>query len=221
MSYVEVYGIRSNGDVKSIGEVRNAQAGAAYIWDEITKKYLGEDSPALYARDPKELWALFGDPRLSENESLVLGFTYDSYWVSYRDIPRLVAALEDFWSRHHSSKSIFGKRETREINPTIPGISKLISDFHKDPELVGGIVNPRGICFNQTSVCENPWRVLVPRIPYADAVKLDPTLVAEDYCSSGHDYRPFNFDTDDVTVHRIRPKNLIEELTRKQGIHHA
>jgi hypothetical protein len=162
MSRTEIYAITPDGDIELEAKIGNSYRGAMYVWTTLSVKYglvkPGEEGyliirPGLMDR----LWKLRDDGRLSWWEKVALISTFDNVVIMRDDMHRLIVALNT-WAAQHSEGSQSQQAWT---------IRRLLDD-------PAGF---RGICFNQTSVCANPWWV---------------------YDSSGDDEegRPFNIDRD-------------------------
>jgi len=136
MSRVNVYRIEPDGVVVPHAEIQNALAGAAWIWNTLSKA-VGVPCD-MFAYEP--LWRLFGSDRLTLHQNIVLGFTFDAVWVRKGNVPGLVAALREFFREHGTG-----------VVPTVMGIAAACEQ--------AAAMDIRGVCFNQTSVCENPWRI--------------------------------------------------------------
>lgn len=174
MSYASVYKIRQDGDVETYAEVRNGMAGAPVIW-----RKLGEKVGLGRFGDEDKLWKLFGTGRFSRQDDLCLGFTFDGTYVRREHIPELVEALEAFHLAHCEG-----------IVPTISGMAKALRRLYdEDP-------GARGACFQQTSVCENPWSF---------------------YDGENDESRSFNFDRDTVNAYKAETFEVVDELDRKLG----
>lgn len=142
MSRVTVFKIDQKADVVHYAEIRNGIAGGLFIWMRLSPAAgLGEFNmvtAALGGGCP--LWEAFGTSKLTEDESIAIGFTFDNVWVKRENLPRLAKALQSFWSR-------FGGGETA---PTIPGIIESVRQLAEDETC-------RGACFWQTSVSGTEW----------------------------------------------------------------
>ncbi len=131
MSYVEIYSVKPNGEVVGAFEVRNAMAGALFIWEHLREKY-GVGSAFNY--DP--LWKLFTDDRMDLADKIVLGLTFDKVIIKRENLPPTVHALQKFISIHST--------------PTLVGIVDALAKLAEDPECMG-------VCFNHTSVAASYW----------------------------------------------------------------
>jgi len=140
MSRVVVYKILPDGDAIEHGEARNAMAGALWIWNTLAK----ERGLSLDLLRFEPLWELFCTDRLSRDQSIVLGFTFDGVWIRRENLPRVVAPLRAFWRANVSTRV-----GASQISPTIPVICDLLES--------AAALDIRGVCFNQTSVNANPW----------------------------------------------------------------
>lgn len=194
MSRIEIYAIMArDGEVIRYDEAYNAPACALHIWDTLSWKYCCE-AFALHSAESPRVWELFATDRMALRDSIVLGFTYDRVWVKRENLPRLVKALRSFWEDHfdmfETHRMTYPKPERKPIVDTIPRVADILERMSKDETI-------RGACFNQTSVCSNPWLTKVP-----DA---DP----EDYDNR---YKRFNFDNDPTLPNGKPPWELFDGL---------
>lgn len=141
MSYATVYKILPDGDVVGYEDVRNAMAGAMYMWRKLGEK-MGV-SP-IYGRE-EEVWGALGSGRFTLDEDICLAFTFDGAYVQAKNIPRLITALEAFHATY-----------CQGIAPTIKGIAEALTRLiREEPEI-------RGACFQQTSASDHPWSFYNP-----------------------------------------------------------
>lgn len=138
MSRASVYWITPSGDVEDFEDVRNASAGAPFIWSRLSK----EIGLRAYG-DEETLWKLFGTGKFKRAWDIVLGFTFDGIWVRREHVPEVADALDVFWKE-------FGAPEIVDTIPCLAtALRKLLETY---PEA-------RGACFQMTSVCSHPWRL--------------------------------------------------------------
>ncbi len=153
MSRLDIYVIEADGEVARFGEAHNAGAGAPHIWKCLAEKYKVRDPFDYMGGGPNnELWQLQGTGKLTPQDDAVLAFTFDSIWVRRERIPKLIEVLEAFWSEHPKQWSQFDKKWF-DVVPTVQATADVLKLLLVEkPEC-------RGVCFNQTSVCSNPWWV--------------------------------------------------------------
>lgn len=144
---VEIFGIDNRGKITLLAKANNAEAGSMHICRTLSAKYRCPFDPfGLYRA--RAIGDLFGSPKMSEQDSVVLGFTFDRVWVKRENIDRLVQALTAFWEAHSTFVTLTG--EELPAPPTIPKIIKILSKAAGDQKL-------KGVCFNHTSVAPNLW----------------------------------------------------------------
>ena len=148
MSRIEIYAIGTNGEVRDYGEAHNPHACASHIWMVLGEKYLGDRFASMNRQD--ELWRLVNGP-LTEDEKIALAFTFDRVWVRREHCAKLADVLYRFWKQHHvvPGNEWPGKAQ---ISPTLLEVSVLLHQVSSSESI-------RGVCFNQTSVNNNPWRI--------------------------------------------------------------
>ncbi len=133
MSYTEIYGVYTNGDVKKIGEVRNAFRGAMSVWEHLEYKYLKTKSSS-YTDIKNPLWSLYKRDDLSLSEKIVLLSTYDRAIVYKKDLDMLYDAYDKF-----------------EATTSLKEQSDVIKEYLPlDDDVIG-------VCWNQTSVNTDTW----------------------------------------------------------------
>lgn len=131
MSCMEVYAVDGDGDVVLLTEFRNAWRGAMLVWHEIAKKY-GVLNEWGYP-DIEASWKLARTTQLTEPEWCTMVCTFDDVIIPrehFEYVARMFAAFP--FDGHY-----------RELAKLIPTLGPSI----------------RGLCFNGTSVNENPWWV--------------------------------------------------------------
>lgn len=134
MSATEIYGVQSNGEIVYIGETRNAFRGAMHVWDTLCTKYgIGGGMFGGY----QELWKLADKGVLTPSENIVMKSTFDNVVVKKENIPGLLAAFREY-GREYSNSSYLEQ-------------AGLVEEFVVSDEAMAGV------CWNQTSVNENPW----------------------------------------------------------------
>lgn len=146
MSRTEVYAVApEGGNIELMGEIQNSYRGAMHVWTTLAVNYglirRGEEGYLLIRPElMKQLWRFGSDERLAWWERVVLLSTFDRVVILRDDFPRLIEAFSQ-WTRHTGGDS------------SIPIQCDLFRRIAQDERPF------RGICFNQTSVCENPWWV--------------------------------------------------------------
>jgi len=160
MSYTEINIIKKNGDCESYDEIRNSWRGAMAIWLRMEEKYLPEFIPDWAKRMPqflydeegkpkkfyrmhqapmdgvdkgKEIWELFNSDKVSRIDKIVLGSTFDRAVVMKENLLELIEAFENF-------DAVTSLKEQAEI----------LKQIYNEEEAIG-------VCWNQTSVCQNRW----------------------------------------------------------------
>ena len=162
MSCVEIFKFTAAGTADSMCEVRNSWRFAMAVWHALEEKYLppyrpfyvpdwvpvGSEEAFLHYKphrvttvrmsesepDPmKEIWELYFDDRLSEEEKIVLGTTFDYVLVKAADLPKVIAAYKAF------------EGETNLLEQC-----KVLEMLQNDAECTA-------VGWNGTSVCADNW----------------------------------------------------------------
>ena len=134
MSYTEIYGALTDGEVAFIGEAKNAWLGAMHVWSELSKKYGIEGG--LFGGFT-DLWKLADTGKLEDFENIVLKSTFDNVVVKKEDIPNLLKAFDQYDKTYPKSNL----KEQAEI----------IKEYALENDVM------TAVCWNQTSVNGNPW----------------------------------------------------------------
>ncbi len=143
MSRSSVFAIRADGLVDHVGDALNSWGTAAMIWSALAKKYNVHD-PLSWGRDRPEvepMWTLHNTHPLDEVERAALLFTFDRAYARTSNIPKLSAALREFYRRHGAG-----------LVDTAVRVADILDAVQADPGI-------RGVCFQMTSVSENPWSI--------------------------------------------------------------
>ena len=155
MSYTEIYKFNENKDIELIGETPNSFRGAMAIWTLLEERYLpslpplawswGTDKeekyhsrtlPSFDGEDKmQEIWNLFEDERLSEQERLVLGTTFDYVVIRSIHIPKVIESFRSFED---------------EGRTTLKEQADIIEKAFNEGDITA-------ICWNQTSVNSDAW----------------------------------------------------------------
>lgn len=174
MSYTEIYKFNSNGDAEFFNEVPNAWRGAMQIWRTLEKKYLPPlpkpswmdqedyDRKGYYRYqmppsldDNKEhllkpVWELFGDDKLTREDKIVLGTTFDGVIVMYENLKDVITAFESFDKNHDTETSLKQQAD-------------ILKEALADDDLIG-------VGWNQTSINGDAWEKYIDAkdepIPY-------------------------------------------------------
>lgn len=134
MSYTEIYGVKSNGEVVFIGETKNAFRGAMHVWMKLCDKY-GIQGGMFGGYD--RLWKMADKGTLSHAENIVLKSTFDNVVVKEEEIPMLLEAFKEYDKQFTGSSLL----EQAEI---------IKEEILNNDEMIA-------VCWNQTSVNSNPW----------------------------------------------------------------
>ncbi len=139
MSRTTVKIIESDGTFKDIAELQNSWGSAAFVWSALSEKYFGKEIIFGLERDPQRLWNLVNDERLSLAERIVHASTFDHAIVEYEHFADAAKLFREF-SREHA---------TVDSENHMPAIADLLDEWKDKPCI--------GMCFQQTSVSEDPW----------------------------------------------------------------
>ena len=98
MSYVEIIKFKEDKTHEIAGKVQNTSRHHQVVWDYFARKYLGWEYFDVHSDcvEQQKLWGLFEDERLTMNERIILGSTYDYVLVKQEDIPLVIDAFKSF-----------------------------------------------------------------------------------------------------------------------------
>ncbi len=108
MSYTQLKRVTPDGEVLGVEDFQNAHGWAAFIYSQLTEKYLGVErrSWLVVSGMSKRLWALVDDARLDACERIVLALTFDRAWVMAPDVPYVIEALRNFVALHPAGENV-------------------------------------------------------------------------------------------------------------------
>ena len=134
-----------------VGEAPCDSRGALYLWNSLSKKYLGCEFDLLDVNNAKEVWALYKDKRLTRNERIVLASTFDNNSCKPSNIKELVNALREV------NHSLLNSTGNLDIQADL--IEKAINEY-KDIFCVA-ILATNTVCFNE--ICkskDDTWDII-------------------------------------------------------------
>ncbi len=99
MSDVEIWRFRKkNGKAQLAGAANNSRGFHLHVWGSLEKKYGFPQTPPFAKRMP--IWDLFGSERMSVDDQIVMGATFDHFVIKRENLPRLAASLAEFQAAH-------------------------------------------------------------------------------------------------------------------------
>lgn len=133
MSAIEIFGVKKNGDVVSIGTVNNSWLGSMHVLHTLSNKY---NVPAnMYAISFNPLWELLGRGWLLPYEELILETTLPRTVIIFERIGETVTSLNKYATEYPESNL---------------GIqAKIIEEVLNDGYI--------GFCWNHSSSCSSIW----------------------------------------------------------------
>lgn len=174
MSYTTVYKIAADGSLHDGGQAKNSRGFACLVWTQLGNAY---GLPENYSMPELPIWKELATGKLTEDEDIVMGATFDRVWVRKEGLPRLVSALRAFYEKYGQGKV-----------DTILGVANLIESFMGE--------DVRGACFQVTSLSSQLWlvppRLLTPEELAAAGVP--PLVEGESYTHD--DYQLYDFARD-------------------------
>jgi|SRR5690606_7691073 len=134
MSYTIVYGIpKDGGGLVHLQDCTNSWRGAMWIWNKLSKKYLGEDFNLFGGG--QRVWDLWKDPRLSDTDFYCLMTTFDGVLVDNEMMTIVADSLDKF------------EPETENLKLQ----AQTLRQAKKDGMMA--------VCWNQNSICGDVWYV--------------------------------------------------------------
>lgn len=195
MSYVSLFTFLPNGEAHEQAQIRNATAGALWIWRALDHKYKTRCSILQYAK----LWKLFNSGKLSELDNITLGISFDRVWVKKENLPKLIEALKAF-SNEFCEQPV-------QISSPLDFVSAQEGPVKVDntiPRLIIALtacleMDILGVAFNHTSVGEAFWEVYEqPEKPATDEELREANIPEDEWddCRYEGVYRGYNILTD-------------------------
>lgn len=196
MSYISLFTFLPDGDAHEQAQIRNATAGALWIWRALDHKYRTRCSILQYGK----LWKLFNTGKLSELDNITMGVSFDRVWVKKENLPKLIEALKAFSNEfceqpvQISSPFDFAAAQDGpvKVDDTIP---RLIAALKACLEM-----DILGVAFNHTSVGEAFWELYEkPDRPATDEELREANISEDEWddCRNEGHYRPYNILKDD------------------------
>lgn len=135
MSYAEVWRFRrKNGKAQFANEAMNANGFYIHVWMVLGEKY---DMPYIPGQERPSVWNLFGGERMSVEDQIVMGSTFDRFIVRQENLPRLIVALEKFQNeRPHATITELVeilKHEARNPDTEAVGFNHSMNDGYWEP----------------------------------------------------------------------------------------
>ena len=149
MSYMKIFMIMNNGNLKGYKKFGNAFRGAYLIWQYLEDKYMPynklgkgmEREFSVFTTQEKDrlnkFWNLVNDDRLSIAEKITLYHTYDGVMVKKKNFKKLIKAFEEVSNQ---------MEDCGHLKDQIIAVEKLIHE----PKVIG-------ICWQHTSVNADAW----------------------------------------------------------------
>lgn len=142
MSFVEVFRIKKNGDVKTYSnDAHNNHAGAPLIWRKITELYGLPEMNWASEECTDPLFTESNFEKYSREHKILLLSTCDRVWIKKEIIPDLIVAYRNFHNQFVRDKYV------DTINQLANIIQKLYDDYKSDI----------GIAFNMCSAITPFW----------------------------------------------------------------
>lgn len=149
MSCTEIIKFDKKGESSLAGEVKNAIRRSFAVWNYLSHKYLGRQF-SIFGKtsEQEEVWSLFEDDRLSEDEKIILGTTFDYVLIKKEDIPRVIEAFSTLDEKEVGRVV----KEWREnpIGISLPKQIEILKNLLADEDCIA-------IGWHQNSVSCNMW----------------------------------------------------------------
>ena len=149
MSCTEIIKFDKKGESSLVGEVENGIRESFAVWNYLSHKYLGRQF-SIFGKpsEQEEVWSLFEDDRLSEDEKIILGTTFDYVLIKKEDIPRVIDAFSTLDEKEVGRVV----KEWREnpIGISLPEQIEILKNLLSDEDCIA-------IGWHQNSVSCNMW----------------------------------------------------------------
>lgn len=102
MSSTTIYKIGNNPE--AIGDTQNGHRSAMYVWNQLAKKYFGQDHFPMFDDElSSKVWNAQDHAEITGDEHIVLLSTMDKSVVNKSGLPRLIEAFESYGKEHDRS----------------------------------------------------------------------------------------------------------------------
>jgi hypothetical protein len=142
MSQVEMYIVKTNGDVIFHKEFQNSHGFASRIWSDLWKKYMPHCSEHSWLYDDRLFQLHKSGSPLSDDEKIVLFSTYDRVVFEKAFSDYLIWALLIFEKKYPAGSRVSHLGE----------IAKTLMQLKNDDDVIG-------FCFNATTISCDFWRI--------------------------------------------------------------
>ncbi|GAX66745.1 TPA: hypothetical protein KRE72_003382 [Clostridioides difficile] len=96
MSCIQIIGFKRNGIAECYDTVENPFLGALSVWRILSKKYMRREINFLNDNDVDELFNLYKDKRLSREDRIVLGSTFDEALIKKENLKEVIEIYRNF-----------------------------------------------------------------------------------------------------------------------------
>ncbi len=93
MSYTILHAVPEKGAIQQFAVFPNSHIWARDYWEWLGDKYLGMSPIEVMGKGAQQIWNLTKDSRLSTDEKIGLGATFDWVMVKDADVPKLIPAF--------------------------------------------------------------------------------------------------------------------------------
>jgi len=148
MSSTEMFYFGEKGEANSLAECSNAWRGAMAVWRTLEQKYLPPGEKNIFTGEPmsrtssfenedaiQEIWDLIKDDKVSFEDKIVMGTTFDFVIIKKENLPRVIEAFRNF-------------DKINKCTTSLDEQANALEKAHQDP-------NCTGVAWNQTSVCSS------------------------------------------------------------------
>lgn len=139
MSYTTIYQIDPDGALRRGADARNSNAFAVLVWTAMGAAYRMPFS-LWPITDDVPIWKAFATGKLSEDDDIVLGSTFDRVWVRRDGLRRYSTALHNVYAKYGTGKV-----------DTLLQIANIVDEIAE--------TDCRGIAIMVTSLSDNLWYV--------------------------------------------------------------
>jgi len=97
MSYTTLFLVPESGPIQAFSEFRNAFRGGYLVWDNMAKRYLGQDaSMYMIKNNMQPVWDIHANLSVPEAHRIVMMSTFDKVMVRKDNLERLAIAFEQY-----------------------------------------------------------------------------------------------------------------------------
>lgn len=134
MSFTEIYAVTKKGNPIFIGEAKNSNLGAMWIWVNLFNKYIKNNDKKYFNNHFNEIWNLIQNKNLFIYEKIVLVSTFDQFILLKEELDLFLKCLNRF-----NKSSLINSEDI--LNPNLVEQEIILLNHKKYNKYIGFIWN--------------------------------------------------------------------------------